>query len=62
MTAKKAERQTERGGEGWRQCKTESESERKAIFRNLMCKSKCFLYNWVRTAHYSRLTEQAFVV
>ncbi len=63
MTAKKAQRQIEGGREREEmetECKAESESERNAIFRSLMCKSKCFLYNWVRTAHYSRLREQAF--
>lgn len=44
------------------ECKAQSESEKNAIFRSLMCKSKCFLYNWVRTAHYSRLREQVFVL
>lgn len=48
MTAKQAERQIEGGREMQTECKTES--EKNAIFRSLMCKSKCFLYNWVRTA------------
>lgn len=41
--------------EGETERAAESEIERNAIFRGLMCKSKCFLYNWVTTAHYPRL-------
>ena len=41
------------------ECKTQS--ERNTIF-SLMCKSKCLLHNWVRTALNTRLREQAFVL
>lgn len=44
MTAKQAERQIEGGRErrDRDRVQRESESERNAIFRSLMCKSKCF--------------------